>query len=192
MKLYGNPLSPFARKCLVVAHAHGIALETLNVLPLKDEGLRKVNPLGKIPALVLDDGTPMIDSRVICEYLDQLGGGKFFPAGAERWKALTLQALGDGVGDAAVAYSILGREDPAAVKARERQMTALLAGLDALERTDFSNPPTIGEIAVACTLGYIAFRHTDLDWKSSRPRLASWYAQFCEHPSMKATAANPA
>ena len=191
MKLYGNPLSPFARKCLVVAHARGIALETINVLPLKDAGLRQVNPLGKIPALVLDDGTSVIDSRVICEYLDRLGGGAFFPAGADRWKALTLQALGDGIGDAAVSYSILGREDPAPVQARERQMAALLAGLDALERTDFTDPPTIGEVAVACTLGYVEFRQPDLDWKHSRPRLAAWYAKFCEHPSMKATAANP-
>jgi len=192
LKLYGNPLSPFSRKCLVVAHAYGIDLEVLNVLPLKDEGLRKVNPLGKIPALVLNDGTPMIDSRVICEYFDHLGGSKFFPTGAKRWKALSLQSLGDGVGDAAVSYSILGREDPAPVNARERQRTAMLAGLDALERTEFSDPPTIGEIAAACSIGYIEFRHRDIDWKSSRPRLASWYAQFREYPSMKATAASPA
>jgi glutathione S-transferase len=188
LKLYGNPLSPFARKCLVIAYAHGIDLEVLNVLPLKDEGLRKVNPLGKIPVLVLDDGTPMIDSRVICEYLDRLGDGRFFPAGADRWKALTLQAMGDGIGDAAVSYSILGREDPPPVQARERQMAALIAGLDALERTDFTDPPAIGEVAVGCTLGYVDFRQPDLDWKRSRPRLAFWYAQFCEYPSMKATA----
>lgn len=189
MKLYGNPLSPFARKACFIAHAHGIAMEQIDILPLSDEGFRKVNPLGKIPALVLDDGTVMIDSRVICEYLDQLGGGKFFPVGAERWKALTLQSLGDGVGEAAVIYSILGREDTPPAKYRTRQMAAMLAGMDGLEHMAFRDPPLIGEIAVASALSYIDFRMPELDWKRSRPRLAAWYAQFCEYPSMKATAA---
>lgn len=191
MKLYGNSLSPFARKACFIAHAHGIALEQIDILPLSDEGFRKVNPLGKIPALVLDDGTVMIDSRVICEYLDDLGGGKFFPKDAARWKALTLQSLGDGVGEAAVIYSILGREDAPPAKYRTRQMAAMLAGMDGLEHMDFSDPPRIGEIAVASALSYIDFRMPELDWKRSRPRLAAWYAQFCEHPSMKATAAKP-
>ena len=191
MKLYGNPLSPFARKACVIAHALGLTLEQVDILPLSDEGFRKVNPLGKIPALALDDGTVIIDSRVICEYLDNLGGGNFFPKGTNRWKALTLQALGDGVGEAAVTYSILGREDPQPAKARGRQMAAMLAGLDVLERTEFSNPPLIGEISVSCALGYIDFRQPELDWKSSHPRLAAWYENFCEHPSMKVTAAKP-
>ncbi|MEP6828802.1 MAG: glutathione S-transferase N-terminal domain-containing protein [Rhizomicrobium sp.] len=191
MKLYGNPLSPFARKACVIAHALGLTLEEIDILPLKDEGFRKVNPLGKIPALALDDGTIMIDSRVICEYLDHLGGTKFFPHDSSRWKALTLQSLGDGVGEAAVTYSILGREDPAPAHARTRQMAAMLAGMDALEHTEFSDPPLIGEIAVGCALGYIDFRQPELDWRRSRPRLTAWYAQFCEHPSMKATAAKP-
>ena len=191
MKLYGNPLSPFARKACVIAHAHGIAMEQIDILPLRDEGFRKVNPLGKIPALGLDDGTVMIDSRVICEYLDHLGGAKFFPRDSGRWKALTLQSLGDGVGEAAVSYSILGREDPAPVHARTRQMAAMLAGMDALEHTAFSDPPLIGEIAVGCALGYIDFRQPELDWRRSRLKLATWYAQFCEHHSMKATAAKP-
>ena len=191
MKLYGNPLSPFARKACVIAHALGLAMEQIEILPLSDEGFRKVNPLGKIPALALDDGTVMIDSRVICEYLDHLGGGKFFPVGAGRWKALTLQSLGDGVGEAAVVYSILGREDAPPPKMRTRQMAAMLAGMDALEHTEFSDPPLIGEIAVGCALAYIEFRMPELDWKRSRPRLAAWYAQFCEYPPMKAMAAKP-
>ena len=191
LKLYGNPLSPFARKACFIAHAHGIAMEQIDILPLSDEGFRKVNPLGKIPALALDDGTVMIDSRVICEYLDHLGGAKFFPRDSNRWKALTLQSLGDGIGEAAVIYSILGREDTPPAKYRTRQMAAMLAGMDGLEHMDFSDPPLIGEIAVASALGYIEFRMPELDWKRSRPRLAAWYAQICEHPSMKATAAKP-
>ncbi len=191
MKLYGNPLSPFARKACFIAHDLGLQLEQIDILPLSDEGFRKVNPLGKIPALGLDDGTVLIDSRVICEYLDQLGGSKFFPQGSDRWKALTLQSLGDGIGEAAVVYSILGREEPPPAKYRTRQMATMLAGMDALEHMPFSDPPLIGEIAVACALGYIDFRQPELDWKRSHPKLAAWYAQFCEHPAMKATAAKP-
>ena len=186
MKLYSNPHSPFSRKVRMVTHARGAALEIIDVLPLKDEGLRKVNPLGKIPALVLDDGTVMLDSRVIAEFLDQ--DGVFHPDGPARWRALHLQALGDGIAEAVVAHSILGRDDPPPATSRDRHWGAVTRGLDALERTELSNPPAIGEIAVACALCYIEFRYPDLDWKGSRPKLAAWYAGFCEHPSWKATA----
>jgi glutathione S-transferase len=86
-----------------------------------------------------------------------------------------------------VAWVILGRENPVPEASRQRQMQTVLAGLDALERVKFAKDPTIGEITVACALGYVEFRMPDLDWKSSRPNLSVWYAQFCGYPSMKAT-----
>lgn len=186
MKLYSNPHSPFSRKVRMMAHARGAALDIIDVLPLKDEGLRKVNPLGRIPALVLDDGTVMLDSRVIAEFLDQ--GGMFHPGGAARWRALSLQALADGVAEAAVAHSILGRDDPPPAVSRDRHWAAVTRSLDVLERSALSDPPTIGEVAVACALSYLEFRYSDLDWKTSHPKLAAWYACFCEHPSWTATA----
>ena len=186
MRLYSNPHSPFSRKVRVVAHARNVALDVIDVLPLKDERLRQVNPLGRIPALVLDDGAVMLDSRVIAEFLDQ--DGMFHPKGPARWRALSLQALGDGIGEAAVAHSILGRDDPPPAVSRDRHWGAVTRGLDALEQTELSDPPTIGEVAVACALNYLEFRYPDLDWKDSRPKLAAWYAKFCEHPSWKATA----
>ena len=194
MKLYSNSASPFARKCRVIAHELGIALEEIRTLPMQDPEFRKVNPLGKIPALVLDDGSVLIDSPVICEYLNHVGGGKFFPtesiwkAQSGRWKALGLAALGDGISDAAVAWIIMGRENPVPEANRKRQMDTVLVGLDALERIKFAEVPTIGEVTVACALGYVEFRMPDLDWKSSRPNLSAWYAAFCDYPSMKATA----
>lgn len=194
MKLYTNAASPFARKCRVIAHELGLKLEEIRTLPMQEPEFRKVNPLGKIPALVLDDGSTLIDSPVICEYLNHAGGGKFFPtdtiwkAASGRWKALGLAALGDGLSDAAVAWVILGRENPVPETARRRQMQAVLATLDVLERVKFAKPPTIGEITVACAIGYVEFRMPDLDWRSSRPNLSAWYAQICETPSMKATA----
>ena len=186
MRLYSNPHSPFSRKVRVVAHACGIPLEILDVLPLKDEGLRMVNPLGRIPALVRDDGSILLDSKVIAEFLDR--DGLFHPKGAARWPALSLQALGDGISEAAVAHAILGRDAPAPAASRERHWAAVTRGLEALEQTDLSDPPTMGEIAAACALSYLEFRYPDLDWKGSRSKLATWYAGFCKHPSWKATA----
>lgn len=194
MKLYSNAASPFARKCRVIAHELGVKLEEVRTLPMQDPEFRRVNPLGKIPALLLDDGSVLIDSPVICEYLNHHGGGKFFPvdtiwkAASGRWKALGLAALGDGIADAAVAWIILGRENPVPEAGRTRQMDTVLAGLDALERVKFADPPTIGEITVACALGYVEFRMPDLDWKTSRPNLSAWYARISDLPSMKATA----
>jgi len=194
MKLFSNAASPFARKCKVIAQELGIKLEEVRTLPMQDPEFRRINPLGKIPALLLDDGSVLIDSPVICEYLNHQGGGKFFPtdtiwkAASGRWKALGLAALGDGIADAAVAWIILGRENPVPEAGRKRQMDTVLAGLDALERVKFVDPPTIGEITVACAIGYVEFRMPDLDWKSSRPNLSAWYAKISELPSMKATA----
>ena len=193
MKLYSNTASPFARKCRVIAHELELKLEEIRTLPMQDPEFRRVNPLGKIPALVLDDGSVLIDSPVICEYLNHTGGGKFFPGmnifknTSGRWKALGLAALGDGIADAAVAYVILGRENPVPEAARKRQLDTVLAALDALERVNFAKDPTIGEISIGCALGYVDFRLPDLDWKSSCPKLAAWFAKFSEYPSMKAT-----
>src|SRR4051812_27728403 len=193
MKLYSHPVSPFARKARIIAHELDIKLEVIDVQARNDETLRRINPLKQIPILVLDDGSSLFDSPVICEYLNHTGGGKFFPGmnifkhNSGRWKALGLAALGDGIADAAVAYVILGRENPVPETARNRQLDTVLAALDALERVKFAKDPTIGEISVACALGYVDFRLPDLDWKSSRPKLAGWYATFCDYPSMKAT-----
>ena len=193
MKLYTNAASPFARKCRVIAHELGLKLEEIRTLPMQEPEFRRVNPLGKIPALVLDDGSVLIDSPVICEYLNHTGGGKFFPGmsiwrhNSGRWKALGLAALGDGIADAAVAWIIMGRQNPVPEEGRQRQMQTVLASLDALERVTFAKDPTIGEISVACAIGYLEFRMPDLDWKATRPNLSAWYAKFCEYPSMKAT-----
>ena len=194
MKLYTNPASPFGRKCRVIARELNLKLEEINISPFQDPGMRRINPLGKIPALVLDDGSVLIDSPVICEYLNHVGGGKFFPGmsifrhSSGRWKALGLQALGDGLADATVAWVLMGREEQVPQKARARQMETILAALGALEKVKYAKVPTIGEIAVACALGYMEMRLTDLDWRPTHPNLSGWYAQFCEYPSMKDTA----
>ena len=192
MRLYGSPISPFSRKAMVIVRELDIKLE---ILPRPDnvEEFRRINPLGKIPALMLDDGSALFDSPVICEYLNEVGGGKFFPGNSlwrnnsGKWKALTLQALGDGMADAAVAIAIENRQ-PSPNQSHDRHRAALTAALDMLERVKFASTPTIGEISVACALGYMEFRKLEPDWRVPRPKLSAWYDKFCDYPSMKATA----
>src|ERR1700709_2494183 len=168
MKLYSHPVSPFARKARIIAHELGLKLEVITVQARNDESLRAHNPLKQIPILVLDDGSSLFDSPVICEYLNHTGGGKFFPGmnifkhSSGRWKALGLAALGDGIADAAVGGGGEGRREAQSEKVRERHMAAILASMDALERTKFAKDPTIGEISIACALGYVDFRLTEL------------------------------
>jgi len=202
MKLRHSPTSPFVRKVMVLAHEVGLAarIETVPTAPGADEAtLARDNPLGKVPALVANDGTVLYDSPVICEYLDSLGDGvRAFPAaGAARWTALCRQALADGILDAAV----LRRYEemrPAARQSAEwidRQRRKLTRGLDALEAdaaagrlADPAGAFSIGDIAVACALGYLDLRYPGEDWRNGRPALAAWYAEAAKRPSMTATA----
>jgi glutathione S-transferase len=197
MKLFTSPTSPYARKARVIIYEHGIdkMVEEIQTNPATSEELHRINPLGKIPTLVLDDGSVLFDSPVICEYLDELGGGKFFPGKSMwrttsgRWRALTLQALGDGIADAAVARVREGRR-PEGAKNSEvvaNSMAAIVRSLDVLERAGFRESPTIGEIAVACAIGYLDFRLPDTAWRDTRPKLREWYEEFVIYPSMKAT-----
>ena len=197
MKLYSSPASPFARKARVIAHLLSLELEEIDIDPRSSADFRRINPLAKIPALVLDDGTALYDSPVICEYLDHKGGGSLFPkagllGGAEeRWRALHLQALGDGICDAAVAHVIEGRlpEEKRNADSMKRHTAAIESGLDALNTASekFADDPTIGEISAGCALGYLDFRMPDHDWRKSRHGLTRWYQRFLGTPAMVAT-----
>ena len=117
MKLCFAPTSPYVRKCLVVAHETGLIgrIEIVPVNPWRaDSPIVAVNPLGKVPALVTDDGAALFDSRVVCEYLDSLHDGrKLFPlAAAARWRALAQAALGEGILDAADSRIMESRRPP--------------------------------------------------------------------------------
>lgn len=195
MKLYTNPATPFGRKCQVIAHELGLKLEVIKTLPMQEPEFRRINPLGKIPALVLEDGSVIFDSPVICEYLNHRGGGKFYPGmnifrqNSGRWKAGILQALGDGIAEAAVTCVYEGRR-PEELQNKDliaKQMGIVARGLDALERARFAEEPTIGEIAVACAVGYLDFRMPDLGWRETHPKLRDWYEAFAKYPSMQAT-----
>jgi glutathione S-transferase len=190
MQLLYSPASPFARKVRIVAHEAGLAdrIEVSVVNPWTDEGVRAVNPLSKVPCMILDDGKPLHDSRVICEYLDSLAGAGLFPTGEARWRALTIQSLADGMGDAAVRAVVEGRraEGDRHLDEIERQMRAVRAGLDVLEQRGLGDAFQIGEIAVAAQLGYFDFRRV-LDWREGRPGLAAWFETVARRDSMVAT-----
>ena len=191
MQLLYSPMSPFARKVRIVAHEVGLTdrVEICVVNAWTDETIRAVNPLAKIPCMLTDDGEPLHDSRVICEYLDSLAGAGLFPTGEARWRALTLQSLADGLGDAAVRAVMEGRRDEGDrhLDVVERQMKAINAALDAFEQQGLSDDSfRIGEIAVAAQLGYLDFRKV-LDWRGGRPGLAGWYEAAARRDSMVAT-----
>ena len=192
MQLLYSPMSPFARKVRVVAHEAGVAdrVEISVARPFEDDSIREVNPLAKVPCMLTDDGKPLHDSRVICEYLDVLTGAGLFPAGGEaRWRALTLQSLADGMGDAAVRTAQERRRagDDQHADVIERQLKAIDAALDTFERQGLAAERfLIGEIAVAAQLGYLDFRKV-LDWRPGRPGLADWYEIVSKRDSMVAT-----
>jgi glutathione S-transferase len=183
---------------LVLAHETGQAeaIEVVTAATSPTHGAPEVsphNPLGKVPALILDDGTCLYDSRVICEYLDMRSeGAHLFPEGGERWDALTRQALGDGILDAALIarYERVLRPEPLRWDAWDAgQIAKIRAGLDRIETLVPTMPELdIGTLAIACALGYLDFRYPDLAWREGRPAAAAWYARFEARPSMVATA----
>jgi glutathione S-transferase len=199
MKLFHGGGSPFVRKVMVVAHETGL----IDKLELLDGGttpietnpeLTKFNPVGKIPALILVDGTGLANSPVICDYLDsQHCGVKMIPtSGPSRWEALHLQAISDGLMDAAVnnRYETMVRPEALRWDAWSAgQMGKVDRVVDALEDTadSLGDRIDIGTISVGCAAGYLDFRYGDRNWRGSHPKLASWFAKFEQRPSMQAT-----
>jgi glutathione S-transferase len=196
LKLLWSSRSPFVRKVVVVAHELGIAekIELDRVRVTSGETnpvVMQINPLNKIPALLLDDGTALFDSVFISAYLDDTyGRGELFCRDATRRRqAARLHVLGDGIMNLNIAR--LGEKNRGA-QASEAFMSAFRAksdaALDMLEaETEHLAPLTIGSIAVAVALGHLDFRFGEDGWRNPRPKLAEWHARFAERPSMRAT-----
>ncbi len=192
-----SPASPYARKIRIAADILGVTdrIEIAGVdLADPTDSIRSQNPLGKIPALVLEDGSSLYDSRVIAEYLDVLaGGGKLFPADpARRFPALRLQALGDGINDAALLLRYEHSARPPANRHAptiELQQGKIDRGLAALESAPPGGPVDIGHIAVATALGYLDLRFEG-EWRRGYPNLVAWLDAFsAATPSFAATKA---
>ncbi|BAQ83523.1 glutathione S-transferase N-terminal domain-containing protein [Pseudomonas sp. St29] len=200
MTLFHNPASPFVRKVMVLLHETGqlnrVALQASQLSPVNpDATLNQDNPLGKIPALRLADGQVLYDSRVILDYLDQQHvGNPLIPRdGSARWRRLTLAALADGIMDAAVLvrYELALRAPEKHweqwLDGQRDKIRRALAVLEAEAIAELASHFDVAAISVACALGYLDFRHPDLEWRQDQPQLAAWYFEVSQRPSMLAT-----
>ncbi len=195
MKLYHLPTSPFVRKVMACAIMHGLDGQITLVATdahASPAALVGDNPLSKVPCLVTDDGLALFDSPVICEYFDEIADDiPLFPAkGALRWRALKLQATGDGMMDASVARLLESRRPPDAARttfiARQREIVARC--LDQLEADLPATRPDIGTLTLACALGYLDLRFADDAWREGRPQLFAWFERMAELPALSRTA----
>lgn len=199
MKLYYSPTSPYARKVrTVVAEKQlgGLIEEIIVDVYADPPALTDCNPLGKIPALVSDEGLALFDSPVICAYLDahpQAQGPRLKPqSGPGQWSVARAEALADGVMDLGLNLTMERRkpEAEASPTSAKRWRGQLLRALDALPATLRGLPEdvTLGHLAIACALGYVDFRHGDMNWRDGRGELAAWYETIAARPSLAATA----
>lgn len=197
MILRFSPSSPFVRKVRIATALLGldkdVTLERADTTDPNDS-LRKANPLGKIPVLIAEDGAAMYDSRVILDYLDErAGGGKIVPRqGKERLAALRLQALCDGILDASILTVYEGRyrrpdmHEPKWLELQDGKVSRALASLEAAP-PPLDATPNVGQIALACALGYRDFRFAG-SWRNGHPRLVAWLDNFAARvPAFAAT-----
>lgn len=195
-KLRYSSTSPFVRKVSVLAIETGQDKEieripTVAIDPNSDIG--KDNPLNKVPALVLEDGSSLYDSHVICEFLDaRHQGPKFFPAaGPARWTALRQEALANGMADAGV-LRIMESRRPANEQSPgwiARQKLKMDQGLDQLEKEapKFASGFDIGLMTIAIVLDYFDFRFKAEEWRKGRPNLTKWHEAISARASLKST-----
>ncbi len=204
MKLYFSQTSPYARKVrLAAAHlglADAIDLVAVTTTPIaEDAAVAAANPLGKIPALVLDDGTVLFDSRVIVEYLDAQagkgapGGGLLAaPSDPERWRTLRIQATADGLLDAALLsrYEVALRPGEFLwrdwLAGQGRKIDRALAALEA-DAARLQTGAALNAIVAACALGYLDFRFPDRAWRKACPKLGAFYDTYAQRPEMALT-----
>jgi glutathione S-transferase len=202
MRLFHSPTSPYVRKVMILIHEAGLA-DRVELLPSSGTPLEPGslplghNPLGKVPVLDTVEG-PIFDSRVICRYLDDLAGAGAYPSGPALWRTLTLEAMADGILDAALLMVYETRLRPENLRFQpwtDAQWAKIARALDALEagwiadlNTGRSGCPDMGHMALAAALGYVDFRLSAQNWREGHPLLAAWAEQFMARTSVQATA----
>ena len=196
MKLFFSPNSPYVRKCLVTADELGLA-DLIELLPgsphpvVRDQSIVVNNPLGKIPTLITKDGQSLYDSRVICEYLNSVGQGNLIPVeNSLRWEALTLQALGDGILDAALLIRYETNVRPESLRWPDwinGKLDAIHTSLIYLDKHSklFEQSIHLGLLTIGCALWYLDLRYPELDWRKKYPELAIASEAVLNRPSMK-------
>ncbi len=198
MKLYHSPTSPYVRKVRVLLHETGqsddVELVNAGGTPLApSDALIARNPLTKVPALELADGSMLFDSRVICAYFDDRAKAGLYQSGAAHWQTRTLEALADGMLDAALLIVFEGRLRPEEKQMDEwcdAQWAKIERGCAALERDwmgHLDGPLDMGQIAAGCALSYLDFRLDARGWRKGNDALAAWFKAFESRSSMAAT-----
>jgi glutathione S-transferase len=185
MLLRSSPPSPFGRKVRIALHHLGLA-ERVEIVAAdtasETDTIRRQNPLGKIPTLIIESGKALYDSRVILEYLDHLAGGdQIIPIDPDsRFAALTLQALADGILDASIlrVYERRYRSEDKVVESWLTYQTGKVErALTSLEASPPSTSVDVGTITLACALGYQDLRFGGT-WRNTYPRLVGWLDAF--------------
>jgi glutathione S-transferase len=198
MKLIGSLTSPYVRKARIVLTEKKIEYEFVLDNPWSaGSGVARLNPLGKVPVLVLDDDSTLFDSRVIVEYLDGVTpNNRLLPAaGRERIRIKRWEALADGVLDAAVAVRLEAKrpkhEQSAGWIARQREK--IDRSLEAMSE-DLGEHPwcsgnafSLADVAVGTALGYLDFRLPDIQWRDRHANLARLFEELMERPSFAET-----
>jgi glutathione S-transferase len=199
MKLIGSLTSPYVRKVRVVLAEKKLDCQfALENVWASDTTIQLLNPLGKVPSLVMEDGSVMVDSRVIVEYLDTLTPVcKLLPPnGRDRADIKCWEALADGIADAAILMRLERTLRAPAQQSQEwidRQLQKVRLGLAALSHKLGEQPYCAGthyslaDVAVGCTLGWLLFRFPDIGWRDEYPNLARLFDKLSERPSFKDT-----
>lgn len=198
MKLVTSLTSPYGRKARIVLLEKKLPFQLQAENPwLPDSPVPSLNPLGKVPVLVLEDGVSVFDSRVIVEYIDPLSPvAHLIPREPKsRMVVRGVEALADGVTDAAVAVYLERKRAPDLRSAEwmTLQEKTLFRGLEALAEAlgekpwYFGNSMTLADIACGCMLGYLGLRFPEIDWRSAHPNLAKLYDKLMTRPSFKET-----
>ncbi len=195
MQLFISPISPYARKVAVVGMLKGLG-DKIEQVRAKDIGvdLGELNPLSKVPTFTTDDGETLIESPLICQYLDEIGSGPtlYGAPGAERRRMLQIEAIGHGVLDAAVACRMEVREHPPEKQSAswlERQHEKVRRGLTLIEAMLDDIGPELGipHVTFACMLFFIDQHKVYETWRDKHPKLADWYARTRLHPMLATT-----
>ena len=192
MKLYTAPTSPFGRKASIVALEHGIELDQEFCNPFESDLLAGLNPMKLIPVLVLDDGAVVLESLLICEYLDSIGTGPTLYPEAGRWLWRTRMMIGDGLADASVALRLQqvlpDEEQSDTLKTRySERMARAVAVLEKEVDALTTGAMMMDKICAVMGIGHMEFRHGE-DWRGDAPNLAAWYDDASSRPSFAETA----
>lgn len=199
LTLYHSHTSPYVRKVMIVLHETAqleeVTLITTQGTPLDSSRMPlSQNPLGKVPVLARADGPALFDSRVICRYLDARAKAGLYPEGDALWSVLTLEALAEGMLDAALQMTYESRLRPEGARSAEiveglwAKIDRSVAMLEARWLGHLAGPFGIGQIAVGTALAYLDLRHDARGWRNGAASLASWYESIAERHSFVATA----